>query len=96
MLYILTHKAEKQLSNCSDSHRFGPLSCEKFKLSTTTCSSVVPAPLGDSSVLKHCAASLVRVKLTQFIQVMIIRLVLRCHSGGCNVISDELPVSFPN
>jgi len=38
MLYVLTHKAEKQLSNCSDSHRFGPLSCEKFKLSTTTCS----------------------------------------------------------
>jgi len=71
MLYVLTHKAEKQLSNCNDSHRFGPLSCEKFKLSTTTCSSVVPAPLGDPSVLKHCAASLVRVKLTQFIQVMI-------------------------
>ena len=38
MLYVLTHKAEKQLRNCSDSHRLGPLSCEKFKLSTTTCS----------------------------------------------------------
>ena len=78
------------------------------KFSATTCSSVVPAPLGNPSVLKHCAASLVRVKLTQFIQVMIMRLVLRCHSGGCeeytDVISDVLPftklqvivVSFPN
>ena len=86
MLYVLTHKAEKQLRNCSDSHRLGPLSCEKFKLSTTTCSSVVPAPLRSFCAKTHCAVS------PKFIQVMIMCLVSRCMpaAGGCeeyNVIS---------